>query len=204
MAIFDLARPTRRGFLFSAPGIVAVAGISATARAMTQTSPPSGIRDTDEILEIDVGKLQPGERIVEHWKGMPIFTVRRTDAMLTAMRRPSPQTILADADSFKRQQPSCATNWHRSIDPQISVLVGICTRCACVPEYFADETANNVAGGYICPCCASHFDAAGRAYAGITQFNLPVPPYRAASALTVLIGRNPSGEIFFFESIEKI
>jgi ubiquinol-cytochrome c reductase iron-sulfur subunit len=201
MAISDLATPTRRAFLFSAPGVMALA---ATARVTAQKPPLSGFRATDEILEIDAGKLQPGERIVGHWKSMPILAVRRTDAMLTAMRQPSPQTILADADSLKRQQPSYATNWHRSIDPQISVLVGICTRCACVPEYFAEETINNVAGGYICPCCASHFDAAGRAYAGITQFNLPVPPYRIASASTVVVGRNPSGEIFFFESIEKL
>jgi ubiquinol-cytochrome c reductase iron-sulfur subunit len=201
MAISDLATPTRRGFLFSAPGVMALV---ATARAMAQTPVLSGVRDTDEMLEIDTAKLQPGERIVEHWKGMPIFAARRTDAMLRAMRQPSPQTVLADADSLKRQQPSYATNWHRSIEPQISVLVGICTRCACVPEYFAEETINNVAGGYACPCCASHFDAAGRAYAGITQFNLPVPPHRIASVSTVVVGRNPPGEIFFFESIEKL
>jgi ubiquinol-cytochrome c reductase iron-sulfur subunit len=65
---------------------------------------------------------------------------------------------LPDPYSQKRQQPPYAQNWHRSIDPTVAVLVGICTACACAPVFQADATIVGVPGGYICPCCATHYD----------------------------------------------
>jgi Rieske Fe-S protein len=73
-----------------------------------------------------------------------------------------------------------------------------------VPQYVTDAFPPDLQGGYECPCCASHFDPAGRAHAGPAQYNLPVPPYELRAPSRVLIGRNRSGELFMFESIERI
>jgi hypothetical protein len=61
----------------------------------------------------------------------------------------------------------------------------------------------DVTGGYGCPCCASHFDPAGRAHAGPAQYNLPVSPYEVVKSRLV-IGRNASDALFTLESIERM
>jgi ubiquinol-cytochrome c reductase iron-sulfur subunit len=83
-------------------------------------------------------------------------------------------------------------------------LVGICTACACVPVFQADATIVGVPGGYICPCCAAHYDPAGRAHAGIARFNLPVPPYRQVDAARLMIGPSPHDEGYSLRVVEKL
>jgi ubiquinol-cytochrome c reductase iron-sulfur subunit len=124
--------------------------------------------------------------------------------MLAAMQAPPFVGRLTDAGSARRQQPPYAANWHRSIDPALTVLVGVCTYCGCVPQYVTDAFPPDLPGGYACPCCASHFDPAGRAHAGPAQYNLAVPPYEVLAPSRVVIGRNRSGDLFTFESIERI
>jgi ubiquinol-cytochrome c reductase iron-sulfur subunit len=206
MNMSNLSKPARRSFLFSAAGVMVAAGTGIAAWPLiSQMRPSADVGGSDDIIEIDVGLLQAGEKIVRRWKNVLVFIVRRTDAMLAAIQQPSFVARLADAESVTRQQPVYARNWHRSIDPHVSVLIGVCTKCACVPDYFgAEESGVSMAGGYVCPCCASHFDAAGRAYSGATSYNLPVPPSRFASATKLIIGRNPPGETFYFESIERL
>jgi len=192
----------RRGLLYAATAAVGVAGIAAAVwPLLDQMNPDARVRAAGNIVEIDLDGLEPAERRVLRWQNSPIFVVRRTQAMLEAMQETSFVATLVDPDSTKRQQPAYAKNWHRSIDP---VLVGVCTACACVPEYFAEASALVVAGGYICPCCASHYDPAGRAYSGPAQFNLPVPPYAVAGPGKVLIGKNAAGEIYSLETVERI
>jgi ubiquinol-cytochrome c reductase iron-sulfur subunit len=195
----------RRGLLYAATGAVGVAGIAAAAwPLLDQMNPDARVRPAGNIVGVDLAGLQPAERRVLRWQNSPIFVVRRTQAMLEAMQETSFVATLVDPDSTKRQQPAYAKNWHRSIDPAYAVLVGVCTACACVPEYFAEASALVVAGGYICPCCASHYDPAGRAYSGPAQFNLPVPPYAAAGPGKILLGKNAAGEIYSLEAVERI
>jgi ubiquinol-cytochrome c reductase iron-sulfur subunit len=202
----DPSRPSRRNLLFMATGMVATTGVIAAASTLfMQLRPSGGVREAADLFEVDVGMLQPGDKVVRPWKNLPVIIARRTDAMLTAMAQSSLRAAMIDADSAKPQQPPYTRNWHRSIDPRVSVLVGVCTKCACVPEYFTDEESGvSVAGGYVCPCCAAHFDPAGRAYSGVAPLNLPVPPYRFLSASTLLVGQNPPGQIYFFESIDRV
>jgi len=101
-------------------------------------------------------------------------------------------------------QPAYARNWHRSIDPAYAVLVGICTACNCVPAYYAEASPLAMAGGYQCPCCASHYDPAGRAYAGPASYNLPVPPYVIAEGNKLLIGKNAGDEIYSLDRVERM
>jgi ubiquinol-cytochrome c reductase iron-sulfur subunit len=195
----------RRGLLYAATAVVGVAGIAAAAwPLLDQMNPDARVRAAGNIVGVDLAGLQPAERRVLRWQNFPIFVVRRTPAMLQAMQETAFVATLVDPDSSKRQQPAYARNWHRSLDPAYAVLVGVCTACSCVPEYFAEASAINVAGGYICPCCASHYDPAGRAYSGPAQFNLPVPPYAAAGASKILLGKNAMEELYSLEMIERI
>src|SRR5262249_36646745 len=148
-----------------------------------------------DVLDLDLASLAPGERRIVRWRQVPVFLVKRTATMLNAMQEPQFVGRLRDPDSAKRQQPPYAVNWHRSIDPTLAVLVGVCTYCSTVPQYVTDAFPPDLPGGYVCPWCASHFDPAGRAHAGPAQYNLPVPPYELKAPSRVLIGRNRTGDL---------
>ena len=195
----------RRGFLYAATAAVGVAGVTAAAWPLIdQMNPDAHARAAGDTLGVDAGGLQPAGRIVVHWRKYPIFVVRRTAAMLKAMQETSFVATLIDADSAKHQQPAYAKNWHRSIDPAYGVLVAVCTACQCVPDYYADASALTVAGGYMCPCCASRYDPAGRAFAGIARYNLPVPPYVATGPSKILLGKNAMDVAYSLDTVERI
>ena len=197
---------SRRSFLYGATAAMGTVGLAAAAWPfIDQMNPDANVRATDDAVELYLVNLPPGQQRIVRWQHMPIFVVRRTTDMLKAMQKPAFVRLLLDPQSRQRQQPDYARNWHRSIDPAYAVLAGVCTYCACVPVYRADAAADaEPAGGYVCPCCASHFDPAGRAYRGIAQFNLPVPPHVIIDRDRLVVGRNPPGEIFSFQSIERV
>jgi ubiquinol-cytochrome c reductase iron-sulfur subunit len=195
----------RRSFLFTTTAAVgAIGAMAAGWPFIDQMNTDARVHAAAGIIGFDASALGPAEQRQLRWRNFPVFVVRRTPAMLTAMQEPAFVAALRDPDSRMRQQPPYARNWHRSIDPVFAVLVGICTECGCVPRYAAESSAINMAGGYICPCCASHYDPAGRVYSGIAQYNLPVPPHAIDGRSQILLGKNPPGELFAFESIEVI
>ncbi len=166
-------------------------------------NPDGATRAAGNFVETDIAGLRAGEMRTVRWRAMPIFVTHRTPAMLAAMQDPARVSTMADAYSEKRQQPDYARNWHRSIEPAYAVLAGICTRCRCALRYVAeDPIPPGQTGGYSCPCCASRYDPAGRAYY-VAQYNLAVPPYRFIERSRIAIGMNPNGAIFNFESIES-
>src|SRR3546814_8528977 len=75
---------------------------------------------------------------------------------------------LADPESTTDQQPEYARNELRSIKPEISVLVGLCTHLGCAPELVAEirphTSDTEWKGGYFCPCHPARFDMAGRVF----------------------------------------
>lgn len=170
-----------------------------------QMNPDAATRAAGDIVTVDLVELHPGEQRVVFWHRLPIFVVNRTDAMMGILRDKAFTARLVDPDSEKRQQPAYARNWHRSVEPRYAVLVGVCTRCGCVPRFVADAMPDAVTGGYVCPCCAAHYDPAGRAYAGVTRYNLPVPPHQATARSGLLsLGKNPPGELFTLDTVERI
>jgi ubiquinol-cytochrome c reductase iron-sulfur subunit len=196
---------SRRSFLYATTAAAGAVGVVAAAWPfIDQMNPDAQIRAAGDVIELNLVDLLPAQQRVVHWHNVPVFVVRRTAAMLEAMREKTFVGRLIDPQSEKQQQPPYARNWHRSIDPAYAVLIGVCTRCGCVPNYFADAALTDLAGGYVCPCCASHYDPAGRAYSGVAQYNLPVPPYEIAGQSRILIGKNTRGEIFSLESLERI
>jgi len=196
---------SRRRLLYATTAAVGVGGLAAAAWPfLAQMNPDAATRAAVEIVEVDLAALPAGTQQIVHWHNLPIFVVARTPAMLAAMQEAAFVRGLIDAQSERRQQPAYAKNWHRSLDPAYAVLVGVCTRCGCVPTFFADEPALVVPGGYVCPCCAARYDPAGRTYTGITRYNLPVPPYDIVARSRLRIGRNAKDELFTLEMVEVI
>ena len=160
-------------------------------------------------VDIDISQLQPGQQVVVLWSSRPVFVVHRPPEALDALRTPALLALLSDPDSTVRQQPDYATNWHRSIKPEILALVGVCTHLGCIPKFCPQpsptEPAANWPGGYFCPCHGSKYDLAGRVFLGVpAPYNLPVPPYHFPDDKTLRVGENPPGSNFDFGSVVQV
>lgn len=143
-------------------------------------------------VEIDISKLEEGQRVTVEWRGKPVWIVRRSEATLESL--PGMDPLLRDPNSeVVEQQPEYARNTARAIRPEYLVLIGICTHLGCSPLYRPDAGAEDLGadwqGGFFCPCHGSKFDMSGRVYKGVpAPTNLVVPPYTFASDSVVLVG----------------
>ena len=183
LALTSVLGATGLGFC-SAPFLLSM---NPSARAKAQGAP----------VEIDITKLKPGVLRIVEWRSKPVWIVRRTPDMLARLDTLADR--LVDPFSAKEsQQPGYAQNLYRSIQPELSVLVGICTHLGCVPlEKFAIGAASGVddnwPGGYFCPCHGSKFDLAGRVYKNVpAPTNLVVPPYAFITDRRIVIVEDPA------------
>jgi ubiquinol-cytochrome c reductase iron-sulfur subunit len=192
--------------LYATTTAVGAAGLVAAAWPFVDhLNPDAATRASGDVVDVDLAGLQPAQPRTVLWHSLPVVVVQRTAAMLGALQDKTLTGRLRDERSEKRQQPAYAANWHRSIDPAVSVLIGVCTYCGCKPQFYVEPFfADDVPGAYLCACCASHFDPAGRPYMGPAQYDLPVPPYEVTGRSRLAIGRNKSDATFTFESIERI
>jgi ubiquinol-cytochrome c reductase iron-sulfur subunit len=138
---------------------------------------------------------------------MPIFIARRTPQELKILQESRDTALLRDPNSSELQQPNYAKNWHRSINPNYLVVVGICTHLGCIPSFEPKpgEVAAGWLGGYFCPCHGSKYDLSGRVYKDVpAPYNLPVPPYHFVSDTVLRVGENPKGSKFDLGSVEQL
>src|SRR5689334_10681637 len=127
---------TRRDFLVLAASAMGAVGAASVAVPLISSMEPA--RDTlaaGAPVDIDISHIQPGQQIVVLWRSRPIFIVHRTDDELKTLQSQQDTSGLRDPDSGALQQPEYAKNWHRSIKPEILVLVGICTHLGCIPGF---------------------------------------------------------------------
>ncbi|HUZ72747.1 MAG TPA: ubiquinol-cytochrome c reductase iron-sulfur subunit [Stellaceae bacterium] len=199
---------TRRDFLTLAAG--AIAGIGAASAVwplISSMNPSQDVIAAGVPVDIDISPIQPGQQIVVVWRSHPIFMVRRTAAELKTLQDPKLTGQLRDPNSEQLQQPPYAQNWHRSVKPDLLVVVGICTHLGCIPE-FKPQPGSVLAGwegGYFCPCHGSRYDLAARVFDGVpAPYNLPVPPHRYVNDKVVRVGENPPGSSFDLNDIEQI
>lgn len=204
----DPAPPTRRDFLYIATGMVAVVGTAAAIWPLiSEMSPDAQTIAAGAPIDVDIGAVAPGQQIVVMWRGHPVFIANRPPAALVTLQDPALVKRLSDPDSTVLQQPPYARNWHRSINPQWAVLVGVCTHLGCIPLFEPNkgQEGPDWPGGWFCPCHGSKYDLAGRVYLGVpAPYNLPVPPYRHVDAKTLRIGENPTGETFSLDAVKQI
>ena len=203
-------RATRRDFLYVATAAVSAFGAAAClVPLIDQMNPDAGTLAAGAPIDIDLGKVEPGQQVVFRWRERPVFVTHRTPEMLRALQDPQLVSQLADPQSDELQQPPYARNWHRSVKPDYGLVIGICTHLGCIPMFYpqpnAGSPAQNWLGGYFCPCHGSKYDLAGRVFSGVpAPYNLPVPPHRYVSDTLVRVGENPEGVSFDFGSIRQI
>jgi len=188
----------RRRFLTATTAVVGAVGAGFVAVPFIKSWNPSAkAKLAGAPITADISALAEGTRMVLEWRGQPIWIVKRTKQMLDVL--PTLDVRLRDPKSTNLdQQPEYARNEFRSIKPEISVLVGLCTHLGCSPELVAEIKPEpfdpNWKGGYFCPCHKSRFDLSGRVFDGVpAPINLLVPPHHYESDTTIVIGVDPKG-----------
>jgi len=185
----EMNRGRRRFLTASASVIGGVGAICAAYPFLASWAPSVKARALGAPVEVDISKIEAGQKITVAWRGQPIFIVRRTPEELKALETMA--DLLRDPTSKEPQQPSYADNLYRSIKPEVLVLIGICTHLGCVPLYKPEAGSVEAGweGGFFCPCHGSKYDMAGRVYKGVpAPLNLAVPPYQYLKETLLLIG----------------
>jgi len=185
----------KRRFLVGATGVVGGIGMVATAVPFVMSMWPSErAKAAGAPVEVDISKLEEGQKIDVEWRGKVVWLIRRTPEMLSNL--PKLDSRLADPNSNVPQQPPYCKNEMRSINKgPVLVAVGICTHLGCSPTYRKEIAPADLGpdwlGGFFCPCHQSKFDLAGRVYKGVpAPLNLVVPPHKYLSETQVMIGED--------------
>ncbi len=182
----------RRKFLTMTTSVVGGVGVGLAAIPFAGSWLPSAqAKALGAPIDIDITKIEAGQKITVAWRGKPIFIVHRTDAILAKLA--SLDKELRDPGSAESEQPNYATNAFRAVNEKFLVVEGICTHLGCVPTYKPREGELDASwlGGFFCPCHGSKFDLAGRVYKGVpAPTNLPVPPYRYINDKILRIGED--------------
>jgi len=188
----------RRRFLIAATTAVGAVGAGFTAVPFVVSMQPSAkAQAAGAPVEVDISKLEEGQKITVEWRGKPVWVVSRTEQHLADL--PSLDAQLRDPKSeVVEQQPSYAQNATRALKDKYLVVVGICTHLGCSPTYIlAGEPTQPTAdwkGGFFCPCHGSRFDMAGRVFQGVpAPTNLVIPPYTYLSDTRILVGVDHQG-----------
>jgi ubiquinol-cytochrome c reductase iron-sulfur subunit len=179
----------RRRFLVTSTA--AVGGIGAVAAALPfvfSLNPSERAKAAGAPIEVDISRLEPGQKLDVEWRGKVVWIVNRSKAMLDSLKTLDDK--VADPDSKNKQQPDYAKNEFRSRanKPELLVMVGICTHLGCSPTFRPEVMADGE--GFYCPCHGSKFDYAGRVFKGVpAPINLEIPPYKYfANDTKILIG----------------
>lgn len=186
---------SRRCLLIGASSVVGAVGVVGAVLPFVQSwAPNAKARAAGAPVEVDISKLELGQRMVVEWRGRPVWIVRRTKEALAQLSKLNDQ-LRDPASNEEQQQPKYAKNEYRSIKPEYLVLVGICTHLGCSPTYRPDVAATDLGsdwpGGFFCPCHGSRFDFAGRVFKGVpAPINLEVPPHHYVNDKVLIIGED--------------
>lgn len=184
----------RRRFLTLATSVVGAGGaVGVAVPFLASMAPSERAKALGAPVSINVGNLEDGQMMTASWRGRPIWVIKRTPEMLDTLDEVRDR--LRDPDSEQPQQPPYAQNEHRSIKPEVAVMVGTCTHLGCSPTFRPEKApadlGQNWLGGFFCACHGSRFDLAGRVFAGVpANLNLAVPPHRYVSETELLIGED--------------
>ncbi len=189
-------KDSNRRFWLAATVVTGGAGLAAAAVPFLASMAPSErARAIGAPVNVDLQGMKEGELRTVEWRGQPVFVLRRSADTLESLRQHD--ELLADPQSKRSKQPTYTKNVARSIQPEYSVMVGLCTHLGCIPTFRptpgAPDLGTSWPGGFFCPCHGSKFDLAGRVFKSVpAPTNLVIPPYRFASATSVLIGVDPN------------
>ena len=171
----------------------AIGSAVAVAPFFASMRPSAKAQAAGAPVEVDLSKLEMGQRITIMWRSKPVWVLRRSPDVIKDLD--SLRALLRDPNSEESEQPQGAKNPMRALKDEYFVALAICTHLGCVPTYRPEHGASDLGqewrGGFFCPCHGSKFDLAGRVYKGVpAPKNLDVPPYRYMSEFRLLIGEN--------------
>jgi ubiquinol-cytochrome c reductase iron-sulfur subunit len=169
----------RRDFLNVAA--VSFAGVGAVATLgplIVQMSPSQDVLAM-ATTEIDISKVQVGQRIKALWRKQPVFVAHLTPKEI-AEANAVPVSSLRDPQTLSERTKPGKENW--------LIVVGVCTHLGCIPLGTGEGENKGPFGGYFCPCHGSQYDTAARIRQGPAPKNLFVPDYEFTTPTTVTIG----------------
>lgn len=184
----------RRTWLITSCAMGAVGATAVAVPFVSSLQPSERAKAAGAPVEVDISALAPGEKRVVEWRGKPVWVMRRTPEQIASLDKQKDQ--LADPDSQRKTYPTpkYASGSHRSIKPEILVVVGICTHLGCSPgdklsPGHQPSLPDDWLGGFLCACHGSTFDMAGRVFKNKpAPDNLEVPPHCYLSDNILLIG----------------
>jgi len=197
-ALTDSNENKRRRFLITASGVVGGLGVAAAAVPFIVSFEPSArAKAAGAPVEVEIGKVEPGQLITVEWRGKVCWVLNRTKPQLDSL--PKLDVRLADPNSNVPNQPAYCKNEHRSIKDNYWIAIGICTHLGCSPTYRPEIAPADLGpdwlGGFFCPCHQSKFDLAGRVYKGVpAPTNLVIPPHKYLSDTKIVIGVGQDGK----------
>jgi ubiquinol-cytochrome c reductase iron-sulfur subunit len=173
-----------------------VGGIGVAAAAVPFVAsmwPSEKAKAAGAPVDVDISKLELGQKIDVEWRGKVVWVIRRTPEMLANIKKLDP--VVEDPNSDVPQQPPYAKNEFRSRKEDIFVAVGICTHLGCSPTFRKEIAPADLGpswlGGFFCPCHQSKFDLAGRVFKGVpAPKNLEIPPYTFVTDATIRVGED--------------
>jgi ubiquinol-cytochrome c reductase iron-sulfur subunit len=170
----------RRDFIYvAAVSFAGVGALATLAPLIVQMSPSADVL-AQATTEIDISKVQVGQRIKALWRKQPVFVAHLTPKEV-AEAEAVPVSSLRDPQSLQDRTKPGKVDW--------LVVVGVCTHLGCIPLGTGEEENRGPYGGYFCPCHGSIYDTAARIRQGPAQRNLAVPDYEFSSPTTVVIGQ---------------
>ncbi len=185
----------RRFLSIAVNSVVGAVGVGfAAVPFISYWQPSAKAQAAGAPVEVDISKLEEGQKVNVEWRGKPVWVVKRSQQALDEL--PSLNGKLRDPNSeVITQQPDYAKNPFRAREDrkEILVVVGICTHLGCSPTYVKKDDPHVLGadwkGGFFCPCHGSIFDLAGRVYQGVpAPTNLVIPPYAYIDNNRIIIG----------------
>ncbi len=194
MSVDEKMDSSRRNLLLATSAAGGVAAVATAVPFVASLTPSERAKAAGAAVQVDLGKLAPGEMMTVEWRGKPVWILHRTPEMLASIEASDDK--VSDPASDEPMQPDYAKNKARSIKPEYLVAVGICTHLGCSPsEKFQPGAESGMGadwpGGFLCPCHGSLFDLAGRVYKSMpAPTNLEIPPHHYLADTTILVGED--------------
>jgi ubiquinol-cytochrome c reductase iron-sulfur subunit len=169
----------RRDFLnVAAVSFAGVGAVVAIAPLLVQMAPSADVL-AQATTEIDISKVEVGQRIKALWRKQPVFVAHLTPKEI-AEAQAVPVSSLRDPETLQDRTHPGHLNW--------LVVIGVCTHLGCIPLGTGEGENRGPYDGYFCPCHGSQYDTAARIRAGPAPRNLVVPDYKFETPTTLLIG----------------
>ncbi|MDB2589646.1 ubiquinol-cytochrome c reductase iron-sulfur subunit [Candidatus Thioglobus sp.] len=186
----------KRRFLTNATSVVGAVGVGfVMVPFLSSWMPSARAKAAGAPVDVDISKLEDGQLVRVLWRKKPVWVFKRDKD--TVAKLDTLNNFLVDPNNEEPQQPDYAKNKWRSINPEVAVIIGICTHLGCSPTYrpevgAADLGGDDWQGGFYCPCHGSKFDLAGRVYKNTpAPINLAIPPYHFVSDTLIRLGVDP-------------